>query len=332
MIHSKQQEFRTTNVEYVDSEQIINVAGERVSRLIKYNADQTGDQQQQFNQLARLLVFKAKRILMRLFRDDHAIMNNHIGDYEGHPDIWTTLRADEVELNYKAYPFDSTTDLFIGVLSVREHQRLNRQLLLVPQESQVTIKMYSINSPTIKDCGVEFSASLGGRPVMLLDPAFFNQLIRYLRNTSNQSFESAIKVTEALLNEEAKKQSQPEPASAEDQGAAPDEQEIPTIRSTCQNVELILQRTRLDVKEGLNMIGCHHLYTASPFMELSLDSLSIVYDNHYDHDVLQGLLTGIIFNDLTMWPKTIVPKPVERCGQLDNQEHFDNVIAFSDSL
>lgn len=97
-------------------------------------------------------------------------------------------------------------------------------------------------------------------------------------------------------------------------------------------MDLILQRTRLDVKEGLNVIGCHHLYTASPFMELQLDSLSIVYDNHYDHDELDGILTGVIFNDLTMWPKTIVPQSVERCGHHDNQEHFDNVITFSNSL
>ena len=140
LIHSKQQEFRTTNVEYVDSEQIINVAGERVSKLIKYDVDQTGDQQKQFNQLAYSLVLNAKKILLRLFKDDHAIMNNHVVDYEGHQDVWTTLRKDDVRLNYKMHPFDSTTDLFVGSLSVREHQRLNRQLLLVPQESQITIK------------------------------------------------------------------------------------------------------------------------------------------------------------------------------------------------
>lgn len=78
--------------------------------------------------------------MLRLFKDDHAIMNNHVVDYEGHQDVWTTLRKDEVKLNYKMYPFDSTTELFIGSLSIREHQRLNRQLLLVPQESQITIK------------------------------------------------------------------------------------------------------------------------------------------------------------------------------------------------
>lgn len=75
--------------------------------------------------------------------------------------------------------------------------------------------------------------SLGGKPVMLLDPAFFNQLIRYLRNMGNQSSESAIKITEELLNEDAKKKSQPDVGAAEDQGAIPEEQEIPTITSTC---------------------------------------------------------------------------------------------------
>jgi len=67
-------------------------------------------------------------------------------------------------------------------------------------------------------------------------------------------------------------------------------------------------------------------------MELSLDSVSFVYDNHYDHDELEGVLAGAIINDLTMWPKTIIPRPVERCGDSGNQEHFENVIAFSDSL
>ena len=60
---------------------------------------------------------------------------------------------------------------------------------------------------------MEFSVSLGGKPVMLLDPTFFNQLIRYLRNTSNQSYENSIKITEELLNQDAQKRSQPDSPS-----------------------------------------------------------------------------------------------------------------------
>jgi len=197
----------------VDSDQVINVAGERVSKLIKYDVDQKGAQEKQFNQQASSLVLNAKNILLRLFREDHAIMNNHIEDYEGHQDVWTTLSMDSLTLGVKTFPFDSTTDLLIGSLSIREHQRLNRQLLLVPKESQITTKSYSLNSPTIKDCGMEFSVSLGGKPVMLLDPTFFNQLIRYLRNVSNQSYENSIKITEELLNQDAQKRSQPDSPS-----------------------------------------------------------------------------------------------------------------------
>ena len=197
----------------MDSDQVINVAGERVSKLIKYDVDQKGAQEKQFNQQASSLVLNAKNILLRLFREDHAIMNNHIEDYEGHQDVWTTLSMDSLTLGVKTFPFDSTTDLLIGSLSIREHQRLNRQLLLVPKESQITTKSYSLNSPTIKDCGMEFSVSLGGKPVMLLDPTFFNQLIRYLRNVSNQSYENSIKITEELLNQDAQKRSQPDSPS-----------------------------------------------------------------------------------------------------------------------
>ena len=84
--------------------------------------------------------------------------------------------------------------------------------------------------------------------------------------------------------------------------------------TNCKKIDMIMMRTKFQSLEGLNIIGCHHLYTASPFLEISLDSLSIVYDNHYDHDVLDGLLKGVILNDLTLWPKTIVPTTVTRCG------------------
>ena len=45
----------------------------------------------------------------------------------------------------------------------------------------------------------------------------------------------------------------------------------------------------------------------SPFIELSVKSLTLRYDSMYDHDELSIKMDNPDLYDLTMWPKSIVP-------------------------
>ena len=53
-------------------------------------------------------------------------MKNKVENYDGHEDVWTTLRVDGLKLDYKTYPFDSKIDIEIGSMCLNEHKRLNR--------------------------------------------------------------------------------------------------------------------------------------------------------------------------------------------------------------
>ena len=56
------------------------------------------------------------------------------------------------------------------------------------------------------------------------------------------------------------------------------------MRHTCENVEIVILRTILNLQEGLTLICMHHQYLMSPFVELSVKSLTLSYDSMYDHD------------------------------------------------
>jgi hypothetical protein len=45
--------------------------------------------------------------------------------------------------------------------------------------------IFSINSPTIKDAEMEVEANFCEKAVILWDPTFFNELLKYLRNIAN---------------------------------------------------------------------------------------------------------------------------------------------------
>ena len=53
---------------------------------------------------------------------------------------------------------------------------------MVDKPSSVSIKLWSINSPTIDDSSMECIISLGGRPILLFDPIFINNLAKFFKN------------------------------------------------------------------------------------------------------------------------------------------------------
>jgi len=68
--------------------------------------------------------------------------------------------------------------------------------------------MWSISSPTIEDSEMDVLASLGGRPILLYDPIFINDLTKYFRNTSDQSAENAHDILQELTQQENLKSGQ----------------------------------------------------------------------------------------------------------------------------
>jgi len=57
---------------------------------------------------------------------------------------------------------------------LQENLVIKRELIILPDELMVQINLWSINSPTIKDCEMEVKVDISGRPIILFDPTFFN--------------------------------------------------------------------------------------------------------------------------------------------------------------
>lgn len=61
--------------------------------------------------------------------------------------------------------------------------------------------IFSINSPTIKDAEMEVEANFREKGVILWDPTFFNELLKYLRNIANQDVENYRDFQAELINQ-----------------------------------------------------------------------------------------------------------------------------------
>jgi len=90
----------------------------------------------------------------------------------------------------------------MGKACIKEASRLHRDILVLDEPSSLNVTLWSINSPTIKDSEMEVQACFGGRPILVFDPIFVNELIKYFRNTADQASASAHKILKELHEQE----------------------------------------------------------------------------------------------------------------------------------
>jgi hypothetical protein len=84
---------------------------------------------------------------------------------------------------------------------------------------------------------------------------------------------------------------------------------------TCQTVGRILIKTVVELECGLSLICLHHEHTLAPFLELDAQRMSLRYDMHYDHDLLEVSLASPVLSDLTEWPRTIDPRSFRKAAE-----------------
>ena len=82
-----------------------------------------------------------------------------------------------------------------------------RSAFVTQEPLLVEVKLWGLNSPTIEDSEMDVSIKLSGKPILLFDPTYLNELIRFFRNTADSSAESQRDILQTLMEEEARKRS-----------------------------------------------------------------------------------------------------------------------------
>ena len=93
--------------------------------------------------------------------------------------------AKEVSLETEDKPFEFCADLKFAQLELYETRRLNKQMLNVREPSEVSVKMWPVNSPTMDSDQMKADVALGGKPTVLFDPKYINELTKYLRDVAD---------------------------------------------------------------------------------------------------------------------------------------------------
>ena len=73
-------------------------------------------------------------------------------------------------------------------------------------------------------------------------------------------------------------------------------------------MKLILMKTEVEIKNGLQLICLHHKFQMTPVAEFQVSRFKINYDMYFDHDKIDGHFENAVVNDMTMWPRTINPQ------------------------
>lgn len=59
--------------------------------------------------------------------------------------------------------------------------------------------------------------------------------------------------------------------------------------------------------EGIRVLNVHHEHHRAPVFEFDLGPSRFIYDQYYDHVVLNGKFTNASLLDLTNYPQTYIP-------------------------
>jgi hypothetical protein len=168
LINKKQQEFRG-NADLIDDS--LSTKKEAVSSLITRG---NLSPEQYYKQSSLKLGLSSQNVHIRLFKDDFAIMNDKNPNYDRPGGVWSFVAASDIRLDLTTQPFDNHIQLEIGQACIKEANRLHRDVLVLDEPTRLSVTLWSINSPTIKDSEIEVQASLGGRPIFVYDPIFVN--------------------------------------------------------------------------------------------------------------------------------------------------------------
>jgi len=79
-----------------------------------------------------------------------------------------------LDLDINLQPFDVVVDIDLGTISLTDELGSQMESLLVREPSKLTIKVFSMFSPTLVDSMMDVLISLGGTPLLLFDPEFIN--------------------------------------------------------------------------------------------------------------------------------------------------------------
>ena len=101
--------------------------------------------------------------------------------------MWALFAGKGFQLECTQGVFDSVANVIVAKLELYETQKLFKQILNVEEESRIQLELWDLNSPTMESDQMKVDVSLGGKPTLLFEPNFINELCIYVKNSGNDS-------------------------------------------------------------------------------------------------------------------------------------------------
>ena len=129
------------------------------------------------------LNLRAHQLFVNLYQTEDEVED--YGDQKENR-VWSIVYAKDVRLESEDKIFEAKADLKFAQLELYETRRLNKQILNIPEPSEVTVKLWPVNSPTMDSDQMKVDIAFGGKPTMLFDPKYINELAKYLRDVADE--------------------------------------------------------------------------------------------------------------------------------------------------